>query len=59
MKKNGPIFAYIIFGLIPTIFLFMSHDWMCKYDMNFFCYFDCVLPAILGAPILCLGEYND
>ena len=52
MKKFWCIIAYIILGIGPTIFLFVNHDWMCKYDMNPLCYIKCVLPAIISFPIL-------
>ena len=52
MKKFGIILAYIIMGIIPTVFLFTNHDLMCKYDMNPLCYLECVWPAIVAAPIL-------
>jgi hypothetical protein len=50
MKKS--VFGYIFWCIIPTIILFLTHDWMCKYDMNALCYIKCVFPCILGAPLL-------
>ena len=52
MKKFWCIIAYIILGIGPTVFLFISHSWMCKYGMNPFCYIKCALPAIIAFPIL-------
>lgn len=54
MKNNKIciVLAYVILGLLPTIFLFVNHDWMCKYDMNPLCYIWCALPAIISTPIL-------
>ena len=52
--KAYMIFSYILFGALPTILLFATHDVMCKYDMNPLCYIECALPAIITLPILML-----
>ena len=59
MKKRSLILIYIIFCLAPTIFLFINHNWMCRYDMNPLCYIQCVLPALLGSPILLLKGSDE
>ena len=56
--KKGIVLAYIVLGLIPTIVMFACHDSMCKYDMNPLCYIECVLPAIVAAPILMFNELD-
>lgn len=56
--KGWIILAYIILGVLPTIFLFANHDWMCHYDMNPLCYLECVWPAIIAAPILCFNNID-
>ena len=51
MSKKTAIVIYIIIGLLPTIWMFATHDLMCKYDMNPLCYIHCALPAIIATPI--------
>ena len=46
------ILLYVLFGVLPTIFLFATHDMMCQYDMNPLCYLECASLAILELPLL-------
>ena len=48
---------FIVLGVIPTILLFATHNFMCEYDMNPLCYIECVLPLIITFP--CLFAEDD
>lgn len=54
--KKFMVVLYILIGLLPTIFMFATHDVMCKYDMNPLCYLKCSSFAIIALPLLVLDE---
>ena len=56
MKKSKAILLYVVMCLTPTIIMFATHDFMCKYDMNPLCYIECAFLAIIGLPLLIIGE---
>ena len=57
--KKGIVLAYVVLGLAPTIFMFATHDLLCKYDMNPLCYIECILPSIIAAPILMVNGIDE
>ena len=58
-KKSWIIIVYIIFGVLPTIFKFATHDLFCRYEMNPLCYIECVFYAVIGLPILAFVNYDE
>lgn len=52
------ITLYALLGIAPTVLMFATHDFMCKYDMNPLCFAVCVLPATLCLPILALDDQD-
>lgn len=48
--------AYLVLGIIPTFFMFVTHDTMCNVDMNPLCYLKCASFAILMLPLTLLGD---
>lgn len=52
IEKTCLIVLFLLFGVLPTIIGFATHDTMCKYDMNPLCYLECILPLILASPLL-------
>lgn len=58
-KKTWIIIVYIIFGVLPTIFMFATHDLFCRYEMNPLCYIKCVFYAIIASPILLFVNYDE
>ena len=48
--------SYFILGILPTFFMFATHDIMCYVDMNPLCYLKCASFAILALPLTLLGD---
>ena len=48
--------SYLVLGILPTVFLFTTHDTLCDVDMNPLCYLKCVAPAILSLPLALLED---
>lgn len=49
-------FSYFILGIIPTVFMFATHDALCYVDMNPLCYLKCISFAILALPLTLFGN---
>ena len=49
---------YFVLGIIPTVFMFATHDIMCYIDMNPLCYLKCASFAILTLPLTLLEDDN-
>jgi len=47
---------YFVLGILPTIFMFATHDILCSVDMNPLCYLKCASFAILTLPLTLLGD---
>lgn len=47
---------YFVLGILPTIFMFATHDILCYVDMNPLCYLKCASFAILTLPLTLLGD---
>ena len=47
---------FLILGVGTSAFLFGTHDILCRYDMNPLCFFECVIPIIISAPLIFLDE---
>ena len=48
--------SFIIFGVIPSVLMFIFHDALCSVDMNPLCYLKCAALAIINLPFLFLDD---